>query len=357
MNDNADPHSTRRVREPDLSARRGAYAAWIIDSTHPVLVMAGAIVTLLTGDLEGARQNMARIRGHPDPWLAAAALLFGGYLAVNDGDIDAAAEAMSAGYAAFSEIGDGWAIAVSLNGLAQVAMARDEPAEAVRLLEEARGYATSGGLAVNWGEMISIPLGRARALTGDLAGARADLERGVGSAGRLGEHNDEASGYVELSELARRDGDLAAARGHLTRALDIIGPHFSRAEMSGVAAAAYAKSGCLAEQDGDLAAAGRWHAKALALLASPATVVLPTNPTLAAVVEGIAALAAARGDQVRAAELLGLAHALQGFRNPGSLEVDRAVATATAALGPAAFDAAYARGRLLGRADALALTP
>ncbi|MGH3260840.1 MAG: hypothetical protein ACRDNS_02480 [Trebonia sp.] len=31
MNDNADPHSSRRVREPDLAPRRGAYAAWIID--------------------------------------------------------------------------------------------------------------------------------------------------------------------------------------------------------------------------------------------------------------------------------------------------------------------------------------
>jgi tetratricopeptide (TPR) repeat protein len=314
-------------------------------------------VTVLAGDLESARRNLARIQGHPDPWLAAAALLFGGYLAVNDGDIDMAAEAMAAGHAAFTEIGDLWAIAISLNGRAQVAMARDEPDEAVRLLEEARGCATSGGLAVNWGEMISIPLGHAKALAGDLAGARADLERGVGFAERLGEHDDEAAGHIELSELARRVGDLAAARGHLTRALDIIGPRLRKLEMSGVAATAYTKSGCLEEQDGDLAAAGRWHAKALALLASPKTVLLPSNPTLAVIVEGIAALTAARGDQARAAELLGLAHALQGFRNPGSLEADRATAAAIAALGAAAFDAAYARGRQLSRPDALALTP
>ena len=45
---------------------------------------------------------------------------------------------MAEGYAAFIEIGDRWMMAVSLNGMAQVAMARDEPAEAVRLLEEAR---------------------------------------------------------------------------------------------------------------------------------------------------------------------------------------------------------------------------
>ena len=67
--------------------------------------------------------------------------------------------------------------------------------------------------------------------------------------------------------------------------------------------------------------------------------------------------AAARGEHARAAELLGLAHALQGFQNPGSLETARAAGAATAALGQDGFDAAYARGRLLGRADALALTP
>ncbi|HMG65219.1 MAG TPA: BTAD domain-containing putative transcriptional regulator, partial [Streptosporangiaceae bacterium] len=326
-------------------------------STHPMLVLARAIVAVLTGDLDAARQILAEISGHPDPWLAAAALMFGGFLSVNDGDIDAAASATAEGYAAFVEIGDQWMTAISLNGMAQVAMARDEPAEAVRLLEEARALAATGGLAMNWSEMLSIPLGHARAAAGDLPGARADIERGLGAAGRLGEHDDQASGYVELSELARRGGDLDTARQALAQALEVIEPRAGRVEMSGVTATAYTKSGCLAEQDGDLAGAAHWHARALAVLADAKLVALPSNPTLAAVVEGIAALAAARGEHPRAAELLGLAHALQGFRNPGSLETARAAAAATAALGQDGFDAAYARGRLLGRADALALTP
>ncbi|HEY3976456.1 MAG TPA: BTAD domain-containing putative transcriptional regulator [Streptosporangiaceae bacterium] len=326
-------------------------------STHPMLVLARAIVSVLTGDLDAARRILAEISGHPDPWLAAAALMFGGFLSVNDGDIEAAASATAEGHAAFVEIGDQWMIAISLNGMAQVAMARDEPGEAVRLLEEARVLAATGGLAVNWSEMLSIPIGHARAAAGDLPGARADIERGLGAAGRLGEHDDEAAGYVELSELARRGGDLDGARRVLAQALEVIEPRAGRVEMSGVTATAYTKSGCLAEQDGDLAGAARWHARALAMLADARLVALPSNPTLAAVVEGIAALAAARGEHARAAELLGLAHALQGFRNPGSLETARAAAAATAALGQGGFDAAYARGRLLGRAEALALTP
>jgi hypothetical protein len=78
-------------------------------------------------------------------------------------------------------------------------------------------------------------------------------------------------------------------------------------------------------------------------------------------VDAIAALAAARAEHARAAELLGLAHTLQGFSDAWSLEVARATAAAKTALGDAGFEAAYARGRGRGRdsarADALALRP
>jgi hypothetical protein len=84
---------------------------------------------------------------------------------------------------------------------------------------------------------------------------------------------------------------------------------------------------------------------------------MPSNPTLASVVEGIAALSAARGEYVRAAELLGLAHTLQGFGNAAGLEVKRARAAIAANLDSAAFEAAYSRGRELTREDALTLTP
>jgi tetratricopeptide (TPR) repeat protein len=248
-------------------------------------------------------------------------------------------------------------VAIALNGMAQVALAQGEPAEAVTLLEQARARAIDQGLSAKWGETISIQIGHARAASGDTARARADIERGTGFAGRYGEHDDEASGYIELSELARRDGDLAAAGRSLDRALEIIGPRDRRLEMTGVAATGYSKAGCLAEQRGDLDGAARWHARALTTLGGEHAIVLPSNPTLAIIVEGIAALAAARGEPDRAAELLGLAHSLQGFRNMASLESVRAAAAATGALGATGFETAYARGRLLGRDDALALTP
>ena len=68
-----------------------------------------------------------------------------------------------------------------------------------------------------------------------------------------------------------------------------------------------------------------------------------------------AALAVARGESARAAELLGLAHTLHGFSDQQSFEVSRVTAAVIAAIGPDEFTAAYQRGRALTQADALSV--
>jgi hypothetical protein len=136
-----------------------------------------------------------------------------------------------------------------------------------------------------------------------------------------------------------------------------------------MAATTFSRLGCIAEQEGDLAGAAAWQQRAIDVLSgSPVSedradqrlvAILPINRTLAAVVDAIAALSAARGEHAKAAELLGLAHALQGFSDAWSLEVGRATAAARTALGDADFEAAYARGRASdsAKAEALALRP
>ena len=325
-------------------------------ATHPLLTLIAPLLAMVAGDTDGAQQGLAAAARHPDPWTRAAQRMFSGHIARGEGDIDAAAAMFADGCARFRELGERWGLIVCLSGQAEVAMARGQPAEAVRLLEKARDYADEG-VANNWSEMLRIPLGRARAQAGDLDGARADIERGVRSAKRIGEQDDQASGYVQLSELARLDGNLPEARRLLEHAREITEAHRGRPDMHMVAASTYTKLGCVTEQDGDLAAAAQWQARALGTLAGVTAEFLPSNPTLAVVVEGIAALFAARGEHARAAELLGLAHTLQGFGNGASLEVKRAKAAIAASLDEDAFEAAYARGRGLSRADALALTP
>jgi tetratricopeptide (TPR) repeat protein len=325
-------------------------------SSHPLLALTGPMLALLGGDLDGMRRSLEATASHPDPWLRAAQRMLSGQLALNDGDIDGAAACLAEADAVFREIGDRWGLMVCLTGMAEVEMAKNKPAEAVRLLEEARANA-AGGLALNFGEMMCVPLGRARARAGDAAGARADLRHAVAVAERIGEHDDEAAGYLVLSELARREGDLTAARGLVGRALEVIEPRSTQPGMHSVAALAYSASGCVAEQDGDIEAARRWHARAIGTLNGSEIANLPMNPALAAVVEGFAALAAARGEHARSAELLGLAHTLRGYRDELSLELARAGAANTAALGEAAAATAYERGRGLSREDALALVP
>ena len=325
------------------------------DARHPLLMLATPMLAFFAGDQEGGLRGLRALGADPDPWVRAAGHATSGHLAMNGGQLDEAAADLARGYAAFTAIGDRWGIIVALAGLAEVALARDDPDEAVRVLEEARGLAAAG-LHGNFADMMLIKLGQARARQGDIEAARDDLERGVRIAERIGERDDAASGYLELAELARQVGELDRARELVQQAVAVAEPSLRRPGMCAVAAAAYSKLGGLDEQHGDLTSAAGWHAKAIGLVAESDEVFMPSHPSVALVVEGLAALAAARGQHRRAAELLGLAHTLHGFRDKASAEAARATATSSAALGAAGFDDAYARGRGLTRADAMALT-
>jgi predicted ATPase/DNA-binding SARP family transcriptional activator len=323
---------------------------------HPLLLIAQPMLAHFGGDPERVQRELSLLGDHPDPWVRAAQHALRGHLAMNVGQVDEAAANLTRGHQDFQVIGDRWGMILCLSGLSEVEMARDHPDQALRILREARGHAASG-LHGNFSDMMLIPMGVARARSGDPEGARADLERGVRIAERIGERDDEAKGYLALAELARRGGQLDQARQFVERAVEIAEPHLRRPGMSTVVMSAYSKLGCLHEQQGDVAGAAEWHAKAMTLADGSPEIFLPNHPVLAELVEGIAALTAARGEPARAAELLGLAHTLHGFRDAASLEVARTAEAANTALGAGAFDAAYASGRSLTRADAVALVP
>ncbi|GAB3990513.1 hypothetical protein GCM10029978_118590 [Actinoallomurus acanthiterrae] len=321
---------------------------------HPVLVLGLPLTALLSGDVEGCQRGLRAIADHPDPWTRAAIGTFGAFLAANRGAIDECHAEATEAYAGFRELGERWGMVSCLSVLAEVALSRDRPGEAIPVVREAYGYAAEG-ISPDQGAMLLIQLGRAYGQAGDVEQARAELRRAVRAGERVGEHGLIAYGHVWLSELARRAGDLREARDLLERARAAIEPRKARVDLGTSAATTFGRLGCLAEQEGDLEASARWHAEALAMLADVGR--LPIGQTVGPIVEGIAALAAARGEHARAAELLGCAHAVQGFVSPWSLEHDRARAAALAALGADAFEAAYARGRRMTREQALTLTP
>jgi hypothetical protein len=86
------------------------------------------------------------------------------------------------------------------------------------------------------------------------------------------------------------------------------------------------------------------------------------RPALAAVIDAIAVYAlqadGAAGSREQAglaATLLGTGHTIRGAFDEGSLDAPAARDAARGLLGPAAFQAAYQRGRALARDEALAL--
>jgi predicted ATPase/DNA-binding SARP family transcriptional activator len=342
----------------DLAELPGALSQLTLppDSDDPLVALIRPLLAVFAGAEGQPRRELKELSGHPDPWVRAAQLALGGHLAMNDGDIEAAASDLAAADQLFREIGDRFGLIGCLTGLAEVAVARGRPDDAVRALEQVQRLATEELLG-HLGKTMRIPLGRVRALAGDIAGARLDLKEGIRLAEKVGEVDDAALGYVHLSEIARRDADMPAARELLGQALQIVESHVKRPNMAGAGVATFSKLGCLTEQAGDLAAAAHWHDRALGMLRTGPAAALPSNPALALTVEGIAALAAAQGKHVRASELLGLAHRLQGFRNAASLDVERAQAAIDAVLSRADAEAAYARGQRMGRAEALALNP
>ncbi|MFI0454422.1 AfsR/SARP family transcriptional regulator [Actinomadura sp. 6N118] len=320
---------------------------------HPALVLARGAGTLLTGDLVAAERGIRDVYDHPDPWIRAMARVGLGVMASNDGDVERAGAELGAGLAAFRELGDRWGMMTALSGVMQVALARGDAEEAVRLGEEAYGYAAEG-VSPEQGGTVLLLVARARAETGDVARARAETERAIADMERIGEYADAANGYLNLSELARREGDLATTRLLLERARELVEPRADRADVRSVCARTFSHLGRLAEQEGDLETAARFHTRALSDIAES---VLVGSPTLAEIVEGVAALDAARGDHERAAELLGAAHSLRGYKDRWSIDATRVTSAAIGALGENAFAEAYDRGRAIPREDVLAVVP
>ncbi|MFP3969547.1 hypothetical protein SMC26_45145 [Actinomadura fulvescens] len=317
---------------------------------HPALIVARGAAAILTGDFAAAKRAIRDVHDHPDPWVRAISRVALGFMAMNDGDIATAAAELHAGLAGFRALGDRWGMITALSGALQVALARGEAEEAVRLGEEAYGYAAEG-VSPEQGGTVLIQLARARAETGDFARARADLERAIGDMERIGEYAEAANGHLSLSDLARREGDLAAVRAQLERARELIEPRAERADVRQVCARTFSHLGRMAQQDGDLEAAARWHGRALRDVAGR---VLIGNPTFAELIEGVAALDSARGDHEHAAELLGAAHGLRGYQDSWSIDAADVTSAAEDALGEEAFAEAYDRGRGLSRENVLA---
>ncbi|MFG3189571.1 AfsR/SARP family transcriptional regulator [Streptomyces omiyaensis] len=283
-----------------------------------------------------------------DTWGTAAALSLRARLALDRGALAELGRDGTRGARLFREIGDLWGELQTVPPLAVLAEIKGAYEDAGRRQREGLRLARELGLTAEVSARLS-GLGRLALLDRDWDRARALHHEALAIAAERGYAYAEIHARMGLALGARRSGDLAAAGLHL----ELLRDRFARASSPAGEHLRHAELGFLAELRGRPDEAAAHHLRALAVAR-----VLGEPRALALCLEGLAgAVAPAAPDE--AAALLGAADA-ERRRVDAPLpaaergDVDRITGALWAALGPAAFRTAFARGAAEGGETVLA---
>jgi predicted ATPase/DNA-binding SARP family transcriptional activator len=262
------------------------------------------------------------------------------------GDLALAAETGKRALERFRELGDAWGMASVLGALAEVARRHGDRREAVVMCEESLALSRLGGLAYAEQDDL-VRLGTLFMLLGEEDRAESLCAESLALANRIGYHVGAALSYNAMGMLARRRNELDLASECHLAAVAIFREASGRVGMGGLVGLAQSLSclGFCKEVSGNLEEAERYHKEALSAVSEHGAP-LP----IALCIEGLAGVAAASGDAERAAWLLGSAAAMRDrvvapLLEPERADVDRASATARAAIGGEAFERARQQGR------------
>jgi predicted ATPase/DNA-binding SARP family transcriptional activator len=341
---------------PVLAAALADFAKWSPDAapTNPIAAMGEPMLALFERNPERAFALFDRYATSPDPWVRAAQPLMRGTFGTMLGQLDEAESDCRESLAAFRAMHEAWGAAAVLVQLAEFAELRADFPAAIAALDEAAEQAQRLGA---WGDLSHVNGKRAaiRLRMGDLAGARADLDRAEAEAAQRGGAGSDAMVWLGLvgMELRCREGDMTAARRQGEAVLTWLEGKQS-AWWNGLTGLIKVRLALALLACGDEVRGRRLLAEALDLAAE-----WVERPVLAAVFDAIAVLVQhppePRAAAKLAATLLGAAHSVRGCFNEGSLDAPTARDAARTLLGEPAFAAAYARGRELSSDDALAL--
>ena len=338
---------------PALAAAVADLRRWSPDTapSHPIAAMGEPMLALVDRDPSRAFAVFDRYMTSEDPWVRAAVPLLRGTFGSMLGRMDWAESDCRDALAAFRALGEAWGTAAVLMQLAEFARLRGENAAAVAALEEA---GTLGQQLGAWGDLSHIggKLAAVRLRLGDLAGARADLERAERQESARGIGQSDSATWLGLvrAELLYREGDTAAA-GRICAGLLAQLEEKQSSWWYGVQAIIQARLALIALAGGDETRCRALLAEALRIAASWVEL-----PPVADVIDAIAVLAQHSGQcATRVATLLGAAHAVRGCFDEGSLDAPAVRDAMRAILGADEFGAAYERGRSQSRDDAVAL--
>jgi predicted ATPase/DNA-binding SARP family transcriptional activator len=336
----------------DLAAGLATLAEWSADwrSFHPLATMAEPVLAMFDNDPDRALTSLARFGTSADPWVRAAAGMLRASFAGQFGlTTDTGEEDLRGALASFREMGEAWGAAGALLQMAQFAALRGDHAAAVAQLEEAAALGRELGA---WGDLpqIDAKLASVRVRTGDLAGARADLDRAERADAGLGADRDDAAAYVTMvrAELCWREGDHEQAEQLCAKVLAWL------ARQKSVWFLAWqgqvlARLAVIVLDAGDEA-----RSRALLADALPAATLWIDHTVLADVIDAVAVFAL-RSDARLAATLLGAAHTIRGAFDEGGFDGLFARRAAREALGLPDFETAYRHGRELSSGEGLAL--
>jgi predicted ATPase/DNA-binding SARP family transcriptional activator len=325
--------------------------------SSPVAAAGGPMLALADRDPERAFALFDRYLTSPDPWLRAAVPMMRGSFSRMLGQLDAAESDYRDSLAAFRALGELWGVASVLIQLADLAQLKGDYATVIAALGEAGSCGRELGW---WGDLNYIDgmLAAVRLRTGDLGRARQDLERAERSVSERTVKSDDMEAWLGLTraELNWREGDLAAAARSCAEALARVEARRSP-WWDGMRVQLRARLAMVVLQDGDEARCRELLAAALRTAAD-----WVERHMLAIVIDAIAVFVLQTGEPgagperaATAATLLGVGHAIRGAFDEGSLDAPGARDAARGVLGQTEFDAAYERGRALGRDEALAL--
>ncbi|MEU6128688.1 BTAD domain-containing putative transcriptional regulator [Saccharopolyspora sp. NPDC047091] len=324
------------------SAARAAAASGAMHRYRlSALLEAGA--WLFLGEPAEVRRVIELAAAHPDPWVRAAAVFERAVSAEHGGDPRTAEEDLRTAADAFRRIGDRWGRAQSISSLAGLRSMRGDHAGAIDLMVEAletiRQLRSEADLVT-----IMVRIGIERVRAGDLARARAELER-AGEIAAPGRPWFAVWALTGLAECARQEGGPDAAERYLDEAERAVVDEHEGALLR--PALLRQRAGALLDRD------RLDEVPALLAKALDGGVGIRSMPEAAAVAECAARWRWHAGDPAGTARLLGLAVALRGALDEGDPDVRRTRDRLASTGEPhrAVFDAAAAQPRAAAHAE------
>ncbi len=317
---------------------------------YPLAGLLRPAYAMVTQDTERARRYMEEALASRDEWLVAVAWLMSAGLAENNGDLGTLRSASAQALERFRAIGERWGLSSALRMAAGIRVLDGD------LDGAAAAYAESGRLLQEMGSRDDeahrpLQLANIAARRGDLAAARELYQTALAAAESDVSGMDMSLVSAGYAMFEATVGDVELARSlnaAAERGVARLSPaHLARHHLAAVVAA----SGLMiALADADLPLA-----RERAATAYREGVASEDMPLLASMAGALAHLARALGQPERAAEMLGACAAVRGEEDPTDLAVTLLGPRLRDALGPGAYDRAYAAGTALSRAEALAL--